>query len=114
MDRKTETRRQAERRLAALGLATTFSGAMSRGRVMAALLQAGYAPEEGEADVALFRRFLRGTEHHRATPPQPVKFRPLVVRPHLRQAEIDAQPTPISMGGVGNGVEGRNGYGRGQ
>ncbi len=109
MGSKTEIRQQVERRLIALGLATTFSGAMSRGRVMAALLQAGYAPEEGETDDALFRRFLDGTEHHRATPPQPVKFRPLKPRPHLRQAEIDAQPTLKSMPWDGKGVFWRQG-----
>lgn len=114
MGRKIDIRRQTERRLVALDLATKFSGAMSRGRIMAALLQAGYAPDPDETDDALFRRFLCGTEHNRATPPQAVKFRPLKPRPHLRQAEIDVLPKPISMGGAGNGVEGRNGYGRGR
>ncbi len=49
-----------------------------------------------------------------ATVPVTPKFQPLKPRPHLRQDEIDAQPVPVSMGGIGNGIEGRNGYGRGQ
>lgn len=32
---------------------------------------------------------------------------------HLHHDEIEALPRPISMGGRGNGVEGRHGFGRG-
>jgi len=32
-------------------------------------------------------------------------FRPLVVKPHLREAELNLLPRPISMGGIGNGSE---------
>lgn len=109
MDRKTDIRRQVERRIVALGFATMFSGALSRGRIMAALLQAGYAPAADESDDALFRRFLAGTEHHRATPRQMTKSRQLVVRPHPRQAEIDALPTQVSMPWDGRGVFWRQG-----
>ncbi|MBV2180907.1 MAG: hypothetical protein KUL86_06680 [Castellaniella sp.] len=109
MNRKTEIRRQVERRIVAVGLATMFSGALSRGRVMAALLQAGYTPGPGESDDALFRRFLSGTERHRATPRQMTKSSQLVVRPHPRQAEIDALPTQVSMPCDGRGVFWRQG-----
>lgn len=32
---------------------------------------------------------------------------------HLRQAEIESLPRPVSMGGYGNGAEGRRGFARG-
>lgn len=44
-----------------------------------------------------------------ATAPVQGKFRPLVVRPHPRQAEIDAQPTLVSMPWDGKGVYWRQG-----
>jgi hypothetical protein len=106
---RTDLRRQVERRLVELDKATMFSGAMSRGRVMAALLAAGYAPSPGESDDALYRRFLAGTECHRAAPRQMAKFTPLKVRPHPRQVEIDALPTPVSMPWDGKGVYWRQG-----
>lgn len=106
---RTDLRRQVERRLVELDKAAMFSGAISRGRVMAALLAAGYAPAPGESDDALYQRFLAGTDHHRAAPRQMAAFRPLVVRPHPRQAEIDAQPTPVSMPWDGKGVFWRQG-----
>ncbi|WP_322997940.1 hypothetical protein [Castellaniella sp.] len=109
MESQAEIRRQTERRLIALGHAAKFGDALSRGRMMAALLAAGYAPGPDESDDALFRRFLAGTEHHRAAPKQMAKFRPLVTKPHLRQAEIDAQPTLKSMPWDGKGVFWRQG-----
>lgn len=47
-----------------------------------------------------------------AAPRLPMKFQLLKPRPHPRQNEIDAQPVPVSMGGIGNG--GNGGYGRGR
>ena len=107
---RTDLRRQVERRLVELDKATMFSGAMSRGRVMAALLAAGYAPVPGESDDALYRRFLAGTERHRAAPRQLGKFTPLVTKPHPRQAELDALPRLISMPWDGKGVFWRQEY----
>lgn len=44
-----------------------------------------------------------------ATAAAAVKFQQLVTRPHLRQAEIDAQPTLVSMPWDGKGVFWRQG-----
>lgn len=49
----------------------------------------------------------------RAIPSYQPKFKEWRPKPHMRQADIDAQPRPITMGGIGNGQERQYGGGRG-
>lgn len=73
-------------------------------RVIAAIGQAGFDRREGESTLAYLRRFLAALTERQLVPARTqVPFRPLVVRPHPRQAEIDSLPRPIPGGCVGNG-----------
>jgi hypothetical protein len=51
---------------------------------------------------------------NKATPAEPPKRKAYKPSVHLRQADIDAHPKQVSMGGIGIGTEGAFGYGRGR
>ena len=68
--------------------------------VVRAVRKAGLARRDAESDVGYLRRFARLPTGRVVTPARvPVAFRPLAVPAHLRQAEIDAQPHYIGLGG---------------
>lgn len=80
-------------------------------------LETGFKVRPAEDQTEFLRRFVAirvkpvenpRTAGRRYTPP----FREYKPTPHLRQAEIDAAPRQISMGGVGNGMQTWHGWGQ--
>lgn len=62
--------------------------------------RAGLVRHENETTLSYLRRFAAMQTERQFVPPRTAtEFQPLICKPHPRQAEIDAQPHYIGLGG---------------
>ncbi len=106
-------KRAAAERLCEAGEASNEFNTVS---ILVARARRIFGPKRrGETDTEFLQRIARTplsgsgkVAGRRYTPP----FREYRPTPHLRQAEIDAAPRQISMGGIGNGMQTWHGWGQ--
>lgn len=68
--------------------------------VLSAIRLSGFARRREESDLSYLNRYARSRPAREKVPPRtPQRFRELTITAHPRQAEIDAQPHYIGLGG---------------
>jgi len=79
------------------------SGIATTDQVVGAIGRTGLQRRDAETTLAYLKRFVDIPTGRSFVPARTApEFRPMVWKPHPRQAEIEALPHPVSMGGVGN------------